>query len=1847
MSQSNGINHTNGTRKNVRVPTVGEALPYSPFASILPFTLDAIPPPLAFPSVPAQVFSSEEQKLSAHGMLERLDAQANNAERASEQLNKTLESVQHLLNPDTLTQYRFNKPARFAQSKPRPGQSISTPSKHQLGPFAKMVLDRTLPSHYATTKANHATPIPTSIAKSSKSSAHSVTPAATTPAQLQQHQYGHQSTAPTPHFSATQSTPSVSRSHPQVVVSVPPSSASESHRASLSQTTGIPPTPSQGSQPSSQRSNIAVVIPKTLTEAQRAQYIHVPGPASSSAPNLSQTPKTDAQRRADHEADRLLTSASIAQQEKANAAVAKLQKLIAEIFEAEDQMQADTSGMVSSNTTHFFNIDDAVEGVPVLQAAVQTQLDTTLYKVVANARLSSIDIEDLARIQRFCDHAVTAAGTANYRIDDDTPHEADDWLHRIAVGEQGLTACKTLLRIMTAGREEKQLYSEETLTTLLNSLTHLVETCIIPIVEMRSNGETGDAFKFASSQSKPLNQVLTACIRVIKLLGDLIAKTDVDERVIVSAEFICKTLVFVENATSEKDSALGIQRFETARRAAMDVLAKIFARYPEQRQSIFDEILTSLEKLPVGRQSARQFKLVDAKPIQLVSALLMRLVQTSATRMEIKTKPVRDGDDAEKDEEDPESSDQDADADEDSDFDGETERKRSKPKPRPKKRTSEGPEDLASITNPLYEAAYRDAHYVVNYMVQRALTSTKSGDQPYRNLLDIFTEDFLSVLGNTDWPAAEMFLRVLLAKMFELSENHKGSAPSKAMALELMGGMATRITELRLQAQSAARHPNVDRSEITAKLLQLHENILAEQIEEDELLSFDGPYRIILEYLQARGTDDTELLTARGYHTVQWAKQVLQLSEGSVKSTKLEERLAFMIKDSGWLETEYDFKQVSTEDGRFAAVLMTMNLPFCRAFNKIFSKLLGTMAGDQASLRSKSLKSIEQLLEMDPTVLDQGTFFINSIIRCLADNSTQVRDSALGLIAKCLSLRPKLDTMLYERVIMRAQDANLHVRKRAMKMLKDMYLRNDALNVKALIADTLINRVTDTDESIVELARHTFEDIWMTPFHAISGSDTDTVKKKLRLREQTSLVINIVKRKTETTEAVLPELLQQILSEKSKAAKANIVVCKEMVKLMFDAIIDPDELPESPPQQHVLQTLTIFSAANAKLFTADQLQTLQPYVKNLSSDDNLLVYRSAIVILRHTLPHMKNLNREFLVNIQQALLGSFTRLPPAELKEVATCLWTLDGELHNTERLVKVTLSLYDQIKRGLPVDMNSNQAVAQKTRRLITIAGHFGKVFNLDSHLSTFKEKFPDYKGQHVAFLAMDLICPFTSPNQPMVLRQAALDSVCMLCQAWPGQLMRADVCNAFKLALESDDQQLPMTLIVGLKDFYCAGDKPDESSLVQMGTGVEAGTERLGNTYMATDRDGAATSIAQQFLGRIRDVALTSADALAFNAVQVVASIGRQGLVHPKETGPCFIALETCPDTKIATFAFQEHMGLYSKHEAMFEKEHIGAVHQAFTYQQNVAKSNQGYTGSPPTSKMHHFWEVLKTGKAKIRIKFLSTICGKAGVGFDVSKVDMSDSLPSHVAFTRFVCENLAFFDYSKIDELQHLIDCIEKVMANTGTPVAHSVDVDILRMHIEQDAPMADSENGVANGATSFQSKPVDPARSRELTVYVQILLLLWETRTYLRRLWNVSKHQTATKAKASKETARALQRIPNSTNLTEKYLAHNQEIIRALETPEAQLSLCTSFSEVMAVDSELRVDKEDVEGDMDLSMTMIEDGYGTPSERGGSATPGSAQKRGRKRKSIDSSQNTPRKKGKQRKSPSVQGRSVSFA
>ncbi|CAK1357996.1 unnamed protein product, partial [Cercospora beticola] len=56
------------------IPTVREALPYTPFSSIVPFNPDVIPPPLALPNTAPTIFHNDEAVKSTRRELERLTA---------------------------------------------------------------------------------------------------------------------------------------------------------------------------------------------------------------------------------------------------------------------------------------------------------------------------------------------------------------------------------------------------------------------------------------------------------------------------------------------------------------------------------------------------------------------------------------------------------------------------------------------------------------------------------------------------------------------------------------------------------------------------------------------------------------------------------------------------------------------------------------------------------------------------------------------------------------------------------------------------------------------------------------------------------------------------------------------------------------------------------------------------------------------------------------------------------------------------------------------------------------------------------------------------------------------------------------------------------------------------------------------------------------------------------------------------------------------------------------------------------------------------------------------------------------------------------------------------------------------------------------------------------------------------------------------------------------------------------------------------------------------------------------------------------------------------------------------
>ena len=927
------------------------------------------------------------------------------------------------------------------------------------------------------------------------------------------------------------------------------------------------------------------------------------------------------------------------------------------------------------------------------------------------------------------------------------------------------------------------------------------------------------------------------------------------------------------------------------------------------------------------------------------------------------------------------------------------------------------------------------------------------------------------------------------------------------------------------------------------------------------------------------------------------------------------------------------FDKLSNSHGRFAYILTVLNSGFCKAFDTILKVLLNSIASDQAKVRTRSLKSVIYMLEKDPSLLDRDASVMRVILRCAADASPMVRDSALSLIAKCIALKPKLEEEGCRSILACAADPTAGVRKRCIGLLRDIYLKTTRKELKLAILDSFLQRTEDLEESVAALACQIFEEIWLAPFHELIYATQEGPRLKVGLEEQVTLIIDLVQR-SETALDTLGVCLRKVLSDKSKSASTNFKVCKAMVSTMFEKLVEDSDSAGKDYQQALLQTITVFAKANAKLFSPDQLETLHPYIGHLATAEDLFIFRSAVVIYRCVLPYLSSAHNTLLKEVQNDLFKSVAKLARSELNEVMACLWTINGVLQNTDRLVKLTLSVLKPIQHYKNVDLgdNANAAILARAKSYIRIAGCVGKHCDLEKYEPHFKSSFPSWEGGSVAGLMTESIVPFTPRRQPMELRVMAFESLGSVCQSWPGQFGREDARNAMSMVFQEDNPILQNIVLRSFADFFAMHEgKAEKAVLPSAEIADQENSTRLGGSMKASDNDGAAALIAQHFLQSMLRVAQSRQDTYALTAIELIASINRQGLVHPKECAGVLVSLEASTVPAIAKVAFETHKMLHQQYESMFEREYMRAVQEAFYYQRDIVGDANGALSRPFVAKLGPLFDIIKISNSRYQKKFLSNFASK--VDFDIKDLDVTGHPPEHLLLARFVSQNLAFFDYNQLAELVPTIGCMERIVAATGTIVAHSIETEIFPPQIGA-PPLPPSDGALPPPAalpevgvsTNMPVQPVNPGTLRLVTTAAATLSMLWEARTYLRRLYGVNTHVRNKEGKgAAKELNKSATKVPGITG--EKFWDAISRNMASLDSEGNMFGKCQEFATLLAIDDEFKVgEDEDVEddsfeggGDDDPAASMGGASGARPMKRKGSVSGSSAAKRPRGRRS----------------------------
>ncbi|POS84951.1 hypothetical protein EPUL_004951 [Erysiphe pulchra] len=1844
-------------KKEPRILTVEQAIPYSPFSSIVPFDSGTNLPPTIRPETEVVTnqghlrYCSRQREETRYG-LENLNSEAADPNTSSGNLQRCLSYMEELLHPSGITRYKFKiKPKSCSSSKELQEPQVS------LSAFSQMVFDSTylsftnsLSDSYSKSRKGFdlLKPAPSlSVNRQcqSLSSSHhhvrhnnsllgvptrSLIPQVIIPSKLPEKK----SETRTEHIMSSHSTPK-SAIHRQIEFNRKKLAVKNSNRDDKSNAVSTPPVnlhrdPSSveiKSNPNIQQSCISSTVSQSPQKLQ--------GDSLQSLENLQhEDTKTPSKPEAHSYQENILSQYELSsygnnlttgcdEREKADISLRNLQEYLQEILEVEDHLDMNTMNQ-------FFTYSQ--EHGMRLTINTHMKLDSLILKAIQLGRFSIVEVNDLTRVQRLCENTLKDTENLDLRIHDNmSEEEVNLWSLRLTSAQLGIRSAHTALRIMAGGREERQIYSEDLTKSALNSFSYVLEACIIPILELRNFGSSKNLFKLLLVEKKNVIGLLKQCHRLLLLLASLVIQVDLSDSVVNALECIVFKLFFVENISTEKDSIIGTSRFDGMRTAAMEVLLGIFTTKPAQRRGIFAEFLTSLEKLPISKQNARQFKLSEGGIIQHASALIMRLIQINTIKI-----------------------------------DGEKESRRmhilneiipnnntktdytqentigSDPKSNDELKPTTKITHLKFMVAPLLKAAKSDATYVIEFIVARAITTAKGMESPYRHLLDFFVQDFITCLGSIDWPSAELLLRFLLFKMIEISKSPKASSISRNMALDVLSQMGPKISELHFHAQKMVKSVEYYQSELGNKLTNVVELFFEKKASETQTLKFDlevlswsrGPFRICLESLEDRSSEKLVSDSAIAFVKVDWANRLLESFDHiEDKSWKLEkdygdlaQKIQEVIKDDKWFSREYGFnnKPTSTEI-RLAHTLVLLSSPFCQYLDHILNIFLTSMNSGQAMVQAKSLKCLTQLLDTDPSIIDRYPWVKDQMVARLEDVSSSVRENALGLVSKLISLRPSLETDMVPEVLKRLNDANVGVRKRAIKLSKEIYIRNSKHHVRVRIAKTILWKTADDEPSIQELARQTLEDIWLSPLHQAASINDISPQFKLGRTELVSLIVET----TETSDGMLDKLLADkldkafthMLSSTSKSCEANITVFKALVESMFETVIDNSSGTSKVAHSRIgcFHILQIFATSKPELFTIEHIQILHPYVANLSSTDNAAIYNSVVNIFKKTLPYLSGIQENLLITIRNDLLKSLARLRIAQLDDVIACMSIISKTLQNFDNLTRVLISGLETINKLKNSQLKDDDAL-KKLLKLLPIVGLLGKHCDFESRRSELSVKFPSLQHGSVPKLITDVIIPLASKSYPLELRKSALQATGYVCFSWPQNFSYMNVYTAFEQAFDENKMELESVVLEAFKCFLVSEENRSEREQENPACIATDSKAKLG-VMGGSNGDGIALSIAQRFLHRIISVSLSSQEEkLTLISTEIIASVARQGLVHPKQPGVALIILETTAFSKVAKIAYEEHTALHAKHETLFERDYMTAVQGSYDYQRDIVNDTRGawighdndISGINYISKLSRMVQVLNDlSKPKTRKKFYENICLQ--LDRNKPRKDASEKQliaredQDHIKFSQYVVENIAFFEYKTLDELISTLHVMERFVSSTGTDIARAIEQEILP-NLFQHPPLP-NEN-IEDFEKSF--KAAHFIRLRQLTTASIPLLLLWEARSYLRHQYGLVSNKREGKAKTLKDLTIKPSKVAGFSG--EKFWQQTNIISRALKSEDSMTDQCQNFVELLNFDHDLKVAVSEDDDCIEPRITPeIDDNHSVP---GTSNTSGISQNRKRK-------------------------------
>ncbi|KAM4576412.1 nipped-B-like protein A isoform 2-T3 [Odontesthes bonariensis] len=1235
--------------------------------------------------------------------------------------------------------------------------------------------------------------------------------------------------------------------------------------------------------------------------------------------------------------------------------------------------------------------DDEIPQELLLGKHQLNELGSESAKIKAMGISSRIPSDKLVKLLNILEKNILDGSKLTTLMNHDHDAEDEERLWRDLIMERvtkSADACLTALNIMTSLHMPKAVYIEDVIERVLQYTKFHLQNTLYPQydpvyrVDPHGGGLLSSKAKRAKCSTHKQRVIVMLYNKVCDIVSNISELLEIQlltDTTILQVSSMGITPFFVENVSE-------------LQLCAIKLVTAVFSRYEKHRQLILEEIFTSLARLPTSKRSLRNFRLnssdQDGEPmyIQMVTALVLQLIQCVVHLPN------------------------------DRDIFDEYE--------------SKVDQDVL-ITNS-YETAMRTAQNFLSVFLKKC--GSKQGEEDYRPLFENFVQDLLSTVNKPEWPAAELLLSLLGRLLVHQFSNKQTEMALRVASLDYLGTVAARLRKDAVTSKMDQR--SIDR-------------ILQQSAGNDETQQLQ---KALLDYMEENAETDPSLVFARKFYVAQWFRDATTEAEKSMRNQnpkdddssdgpqhakelettgeimqRAEKRKKFLrniIKTtpSHFTTLKMNSDTVDYEDSCLIVRYLASMRPFAQSFDIYLTQILRVLGESAIAVRTKAMKCLSEVVAVDPSILARSDMQ-RGVHGRLMDNSTSVREAAVELLGKFVLSRPQLTEQYYDMLIERILDTGISVRKRVIKILRDICLEQPTFSKITEMCVKMIRRVND-EEGIKKLVNETFQKLWFTP---TPGHDKETMTRKILN------ITDVVAACRDTGYDWFEQLLQNLLkSEEDASYKPAKKACVQLVDNLVEHILKYEEsLAENKGVNSTrlvacITTLYLFSKIRAQLMVKHAM-TMQPYLTTKCNTANdFMVICNVAKILELVVPLMEHPSETFLATIEEDLMKLIIKYGMTVVQHCVSCLGAVVNKVTHNYKFVWACFNKFygalNKLKIQHQEDPNSTTLVANKPfllRSLFTV-GALARHFDFDLE---------EFKGTNKVVIkekVLELLIYFTKHEDEEVKTKAII-GLGFLVIMHPSQMFMPEVKTLYNgiLADRSSSINLKIQILKNLQTYL----QEEDTRMQEADREWKKLSKQEDLKEMGDISSGMSSSIMQLYLKQVLEAFFHSQSSVRHFALNVIALTLNQGLIHPVQCVPYLIAMGTDPEPSMRNKSDQQLVEIDKKYTGFIHMKAVAGMKMSYSLQQSIASSRKSIIRGFRQDETHsalcsHLYSMIR-GNRQHRRAFLISLLNL----FD-------DSNKTEVNMLLFIADNLACFPYQSQEEPLFIMHHIDITLSVSGS-------------------------------------------------------------------------------------------------------------------------------------------------------------------------------------------------------------------